>query len=114
MTEQMIYGVEGESADFKAAVASAHRTFKFLWRELSWEQRRIVKALDMAVVKISFATDSTDPDGPSVENMWVTDIGFDGHTLTGVLMNEPRWVSRLSAGDPVSVPLAHLSDWMYV
>ncbi|MGQ3825074.1 DUF2314 domain-containing protein [Pseudomonas alliivorans] len=114
MTEQIIYGVEGESADFKAAVASAHRTFKFFWRELSWEQRRIVKALDMAAVKVSFATDSTDPDGPSVENMWVTDIGFDGHTLTGVLMNEPRWVSQLSSGDPVSVPLAHVNDWMYV
>ncbi|MCH5508094.1 DUF2314 domain-containing protein [Pseudomonas syringae] len=36
MTEQKIYGVEGESEDFRVAVASAQRTFRFFWREMSW------------------------------------------------------------------------------
>lgn len=114
MTEHMIYGVEGESEDFRAAVASARRTFKFFWREMSWERRRIVQALDLAAIKVSFSTDSPDPDSPSVENMWVTDVDFDGQTLSGVLMNEPEWVSSINAGDPVSVPLTRLNDWVYV
>lgn len=81
---------------------------------MSWERRRIVKALDLAAVKVSFTTDSADPDSPSVENMWVTDVDFDGLTLSGVLMNEPVWVSSINAGDPVSVSLDRLNDWVYV
>lgn len=114
MTEHIIYSVEGESDELKAAVISAQATFKFFWRELSWESRRIVKSLDMAAVKMSFAVDGNDPQAPSVENMWVSDIAFDGQSISGVLMNEPRWVTSLKASDGVSLPLAALNDWMYV
>ncbi|RMM30750.1 hypothetical protein ALQ80_04327 [Pseudomonas coronafaciens pv. oryzae] len=114
MKEHTIYGVEGESEDFRAAATSARRTFKFFWRELSWERRRIVQGLDLAAVKVSFATQSPDPDSPSVENMWVTDVDFDGQSLSGVLMNEPVWVNSMGAGDPVTVPLTSLNDWVYV
>lgn len=114
MTEQMIYGVEGESQALKDAVASAQATFKFYWREMSWEARRIIKCLDMAAVKLSFMLDPDDPDIPVVENMWVRDVDFDGATVTGVLMNEPRWATAFKAGDPVSLPFAALNDWMYV
>ena len=114
MTEQMIYSVEGESQALKQAVASAQATFKFFWREMSWEARRIVKCLDMAAVKMSFMLDPDDPDIPVVENMWVSDIDFDGKTITGVLMNEPRWATAFKAGDPVSLPFAALNDWMFV
>ncbi|MGE6388459.1 DUF2314 domain-containing protein [Pseudomonas sp. NPDC078416] len=114
MTGQIIYSVKGESDELKATVASAQATFKFFWRELSWEARRIVKSLDMAAVKMSFVLDADDPDIPSVENMWVTDIEFDGESISGVLMNEPRWFTSLKASDPVTLPLAALNDWMYV
>jgi uncharacterized protein YegJ (DUF2314 family) len=114
MTEQIIYSVKGESEELKAAVASAQATFKFFWRELSWEARRIIKSLDMAAVKMSFVLDADDPDIPSVENMWVTDIEFDGQSISGVLMNEPRWFTSLKASDPVTLPLEALNDWMFV
>jgi len=64
MTGQIIYSVRGESDELKAAVASAQATFKFFWRELSWEARRIVKSLDMAAVKMSFVLDATTPTSP--------------------------------------------------
>lgn len=114
MTEHVIYSVEGESQALKEAVASAQATFKFFWRELSWEARRIVKCLDMAAVKMSFVLAPDNPDIPAVENMWVTDIDFDGQTITGVLMNKPRWATEFKASDPVSLPVAALNDWMYV
>ncbi len=114
MTGQIIYSVKGESDELKAAVASAQATFKFFWRELSWEARRIVKSLDMAAVKMSFVLDADNPDIPAVENMWVTDIEFDGESISGVLMNEPRWFTSLKASDPVTLPLVALNDWMYV
>lgn len=114
MTEQAIYIVESENEVVLAAVASAKATFKFCWRELSWERRRVVPGLDLAAVKISFAVEPSDPLGPSVENMWVTDLDFDGEYFSGVLMSEPRWVESLAAGDPVSVPFTDLNDWIYV
>lgn len=114
MTEQIIYSVEGESEKFKAAVAGAQATFKYFWRELSWEARRIVKGLDMAAVKMSFPIESDDPEVPGVENMWVNDIEFDGHSITGVLMNEPSWATSFKAWEPVTLPLSLLNDWMYV
>ncbi len=110
MTEQMIYSVEGESQALKQAVASAQATFKFFWREMSWEARRIVKCLDMAAVKMSFMLDPDDPDIPVVENMWVSDIDFDGKTITGVLMNEPRWARAFKAGDPEMIDSLHVGD----
>ena len=110
MTEQIIYSVEGESDAFKAAVAGAQATFKYFWRELSWEARRIVKGLDMAAVKMSFPIESDDPEVPGVENMWVSDIEFDGQSITGVLMNEPSWATSFKAWEPVTLPLALLKQ----
>ncbi|WP_285424774.1 DUF2314 domain-containing protein [Pseudomonas sp. efr-133-TYG-103a] len=114
MSEHTIYSVKGESEELKAAVASARTTFKFFWRELSWESRRIVKCLDLAAVKLSFTLDPDDPQIPAVENMWVGNVEFDGQTITGVLMNEPRWATSLQASDTVSLPFEALNDWMYV
>lgn len=114
MTEQIIYGANGESQAFKDAVASAQRTFKFFWREMSWEARRIIKALDMAALKMSFPLDPNDPNIPVVENMWLAQVEFDGKTITGDLLNEPRWATEYKASDRVSLPFAALNDWMYV
>ncbi|TDV58752.1 uncharacterized protein YegJ (DUF2314 family) [Pseudomonas sp. LP_7_YM] len=114
MTDQTLYAVEGESEIFQEAVASAKATFKFFWRELSWERRRVVPGLDLAAVKVSFGVNTSDPLSPSVEHMWVTDVDFDGENLSGVLMSEPHWVKSLAAGDQVSVPFVDLNDWIYV
>lgn len=114
MTEQIIYSVEGESQALKDAVAGAKATFKFFWRELSWEARRIIKGLDMAAVKMSFLLDPDDPNIPAVENMWLADVEFDGRIITGRLLNEPRWATQYQASDSVSLPFAALNDWMYV
>ena len=51
------------------AYAAAQHSFKFFWRELSWERRRIVPALDMAMIKLPF-TDGPRSDGkPEFEHM---------------------------------------------
>jgi uncharacterized protein YegJ (DUF2314 family) len=84
----------------------ARATFKYFWRELSWEYRRIVRAFDVACVKIAFE------DGDAVEHMWVGDVGFDGDEVTGTLMNEPNELTNVHEGDAVRVPLDRVEDWM--
>jgi uncharacterized protein YegJ (DUF2314 family) len=84
----------------------ARATFKYFWRELSWEYRRIVPAFDIACVKIAFE------DGEVVEHMWVGDVAFDGEEVSGTLMNEPNDLANVHEGDAVRVPLDRVEDWM--
>ena len=58
-----------------AAAERARATFGYLWREVTWEERRIVPALGSAAVKAAFA------DGDVVEHLWLVDLGFDGRTV---------------------------------
>lgn len=114
MSDNSIYPVDGEDAAMQAAYVAARGTFKFFWREMSWEYRRIVPGLDLAAVKLAFATDAAGEGAPPVEHMWVGDVRFDGHTVSGTLLNDPDFIPSLQAGAAVSAPVAELEDWMYV
>lgn len=94
------------------AYRSAQESFRFFWRELSWERRRIVPGLDMSMVKLPF-TDGPRTDGnPDYEHMWVGDIEFDGDSISGTLLNSPNWLKSVSEGVYVTRPFAHLTDWI--
>ncbi len=100
----------------QAAYEKARATFRYFWREMAWERRRIVPALDMAVVKVPFQ----DPPGtkydskvPEAEQMWLSDVDFDGKAITGTLINSPNWLKSISEGDEARVPLKGITDWMY-
>ncbi|HKQ39368.1 MAG TPA: DUF2314 domain-containing protein [Verrucomicrobiae bacterium] len=96
----------------RQAYEDAQRSFKYLWRELSWERRRIVPALDMAMIKLPF-TDGPRTDGNAeYEQMWVGDVDFDGETLSGVLGNAPNWLTSVQQGDAVQAPFSSLKDWV--
>ncbi|MFQ3594446.1 MAG: DUF2314 domain-containing protein [Gemmataceae bacterium] len=115
----------GDNSDpqMQQAYERARATFRYFWRELSWERRRIIPALQMAAIKAPF-WDETDQTGnikvanqnPSstVEQMWVGDLDFDGRTLRGTLLNAPNWLQSVARGDTVDLPFERLSDWMYV
>jgi uncharacterized protein YegJ (DUF2314 family) len=110
-----VYFGDNSDPELQRAYERARATFRYLWRELSWERRRILPALDMAAIKAPFSDEATDEtDSPPVEQMWVGDIDFDGRTLTGTLLNSPNWLQSVARGDTVRVPLERLSDWMYV
>jgi uncharacterized protein YegJ (DUF2314 family) len=98
--------------EMQYACQAAQSSFRYFWRELSWERRRIVPGLDMAMVKLPF-TDGPRTDGNSeCEYMWIEDIGFNGDFISGTLLNSPNWLTSVSEGDLVSVPFSHLMDWM--
>ena len=103
---------EGDNPQILQAYETALATFKYFWRELSWERRRIVPGLDMAAVKLPF-TDGPRRDGnPEFEHMWAGDVDFDGLTITARLLNQPNWLTSVQAGQTVQVPVSHLEDWL--
>lgn len=111
MTTNIIY-TDSDSPEMLQAFNKARETFKYCWRELSWEARRIVPALDLAYAKVAFTQATGNPAKPLIEYMWVGEIGFDGDTITGVLINTPNVVTNINNGDEVAVPLTHLCDWL--
>ena len=106
------HGLADESAAMQTAIHRARESFPFFWRELSWEYRRIIPALDFSAVKLPFAVPQPGPGQAEVEHMWVGDLGFDGHTLSGSLLNTAHAMPGLTAGTSVLAPLTHLEDWL--
>ncbi len=112
-----VYMFDGSDPQMLLAQDQAQSTFKYFWRELFWERRRIVPGLDLACVKTPFSDDWSNTTGDhssKTEHMWVTDIEFDGEVISGTLMNSPNWLKSVKEGDHVRFPLKRLADWMYV
>ena len=110
--EQMpIYFVSSDEDYMQRAFEQARESFKYFWRELYWERRRITPMLDYAMVKICFLDVIN---GEEVgEHMWVNDVEFDGETIYGTLVNEPDSVQNVKVGDQISAKFTDMSDWLF-
>lgn len=105
-----VFAFASDDPAMRAASEQARATFKYFWRELSWEYRRIVPALDLAAVKAAFRDPGGDPD--QVEHMWLGEVEFDGDVIGATLLNEPHGLESVHEGDRVSLRLDELEDWM--
>lgn len=111
-----VFFVSDDNPKMQAAYEQARATFRYFWREMAWERRRIVPALDMAVVKVPFrdpAGTKYETEVPDAEQMWLSDIDFDGKEIHGTLINSPNWLKSIAEGDAASVPINGITDWMY-
>ena len=113
MKEKVIFYSEADDPEMISAFQKAQETFPYFWRELHWEYRRIVPALDLACVKVAFMQEAPGKTKPIVEHMWVNDVEFDGDNVSGVLINDPNELTNVKNGDPVVVPLSQVSDWLF-
>ncbi|EMC7871073.1 YegJ family protein [Acinetobacter baumannii] len=97
------------------AFENAIGTFKYFWRELYWESRRIVPALELAYVKCAFIQENLeDKNEPLIEYMWIDQVDFDGSTITGILLNEPYIIDNVQAGETVRLQFESIVDWMFL
>lgn len=111
--EENIVMHQGDDPEMVATSKQARKTFRYFWREMSWEYRRIIPGLDLAAVKVAFTDPEVAPGDPDTEQMWVSEIQCDGKEFTGTLLNSPAWLTNVSAGDPVCEPLSEITDWMF-
>lgn len=105
---QVFYAQQDEA--MKRASAEARKTFKYFWRELTWEYRRIIPALELTAIKASF----NDPGAPEdhAEHMWLNEISFDGDSIRATLINQPNRVRSVKAGDSVTLKSDDIEDWL--
>lgn len=113
MSDSPIFWRSGEDAAIQQAITLARQTFKYFWREIYWENRRIVPALSLAAVKIIWA-EQNENEEEMVEHLWLNDIYFDGINIYGKLINQPHALQNIQAGDNLSITLEQLSDWLFV
>lgn len=110
--EEKIFYVQDEDPNMQEAFQKARSTFKYFWRELSWDFNRVVPALDLAFVKVACHQKKLFK-APVSEYMWISDIDFDGITVKGILDNEPDILTNIKVGDTIEVPLSEICDWMF-
>jgi uncharacterized protein YegJ (DUF2314 family) len=111
-----VFMFDNSDPEMQGAYQKARATFRYFWREVAWERRRIVPALDLACVKAPFSDGArrTPAQGnPDVEHMWLGEVDFDGQFVSGVLLNAPNWLKTVRAGDSARIRLGEISDWMY-
>jgi uncharacterized protein len=112
-----VFWFDPSDPEMQRAYENARATFRYFWREVAWERRRIIPALDLACVKAPFSDGgqmTRTEDAPQVEHMWLSEVDFDGRFVSGVLLNAPNWLKTVKEGDSARVPLGEISDWMYV
>jgi uncharacterized protein YegJ (DUF2314 family) len=116
MSESNVFLFDNSDPEMQGAYQKARATFRYFWREIAWERRRIVPALELACVKAPFSDGERAPspkDTPEVEHMWMSEVDFDGQFVSGVLLNSPNWLKTVKEGDSARIPLEEISDWMY-
>jgi uncharacterized protein YegJ (DUF2314 family) len=116
MSESKVFLFDNSDPEMQRAYENARASFRYFWREIAWERRRIIPALDLACVKAPFSDGDDAPrddDMPSVEHMWMSDVDFDGQFVSGVLINSPNWLKTVKEGNAARIPLGEISDWMY-
>lgn len=111
MSKSPVFYAPSDDPALRAAMERARATFKYLWRELTWEYRRIVPALELSAVKAAFIDDGARPE--DMEHMWLGEVLFDGSTIIAKLLNAPNTVRSVREGDEVTLTLDRIEDWMY-
>ncbi|WP_179467449.1 DUF2314 domain-containing protein [Chryseobacterium sp. H1D6B] len=104
---------DGTDPKMIEAYKKAQETFKYFWREQSWEYRRIVPGLNLSCVKAAFSQEDPETGENTVEHMWINDIDFDGDHVKGYLINEPNTLTNIQPGDYFEIPLNEISDWLF-
>ena len=109
-----VFMFDPNDPEMQEAYNQARATFRYFWREIAWERRRIVPALEVACVKAPFSDSETVEDHSEVEQMWLGSIDFDGQFVSGELLNAPNALTSVKQGDSVRLRLREITDWMYV
>jgi uncharacterized protein len=71
---------DNNDPEMQTAYENARASFRYFWRELAWEHRRIIPGLALACVKAPFSDGegAAGTEGnPAVEQMWVGEVDFE-------------------------------------
>ncbi len=100
--EPTIYNVGSEDEAMNAAILKANETLDDFNKGLA-----DFKA-DSHALKVKFSN------GKDIEHMWVGDIKYIDGQYSGILNNDPEYITEYKAGDKINIDSGKISDWMYL
>lgn len=100
--EPTIYSVESEDEEMNTAILKANETLNDFNTGLSNPNA------DSHALKIKFSN------AKGIEHMWIGEIEFKDGKYSGILDNDPEYITEYKAGDKIDVDASKISDWMYL
>lgn len=100
--EPAIYSVKGEDEEMNTAILKANETLDDFNKALSDPNA------DSHALKVKFSN------GKGIEHMWIGSIVYKDGQYSGILNNEPEYVTEYKSGDKINVETSQISDWMYL
>lgn len=99
-----VYNVKPDDRAMNAAIDSAKQTLAVFNKALASHDT----TLESISLKVRFKEKG------QVEHMWLKDITFQDGKYTGILANEPEFITTLKMGDSIVIPVQDISDWMFI
>ncbi|QDT65732.1 DUF2314 domain-containing protein [Calycomorphotria hydatis] len=113
MTDQnSVFFHKGDDPEIVAAAQKAQQSFKHFWYQVALDFNRIIPALQLSCIKVPFSDSNFENE--DVEQMWCSEINFDGLEISAVLLNSPNWLKSVQEGDEVHIPVSRIRDWLCV
>lgn len=64
--------------------------------------------IEVKSLKVKFQNET------DVEHIWLSDVQFKDGKYSGILDNEPEYITDYKIGDTINVDSKNISDWMYI
>ncbi|MEP6806576.1 MAG: DUF2314 domain-containing protein [Flavobacterium sp.] len=97
-----IYDVKSTDNEMNAAIEKANQTLT------DFNAALLNPEIEVKSLKVKFQN-KTD-----AEHIWLSNVEFKDGKYSGVLDNEPEYITEYKIGDKVNVDSKNISDWMYI
>ncbi|MFH6997300.1 YegJ family protein [Flavobacterium sp. FlaQc-57] len=97
-----IYNVEGNDKEMTEAIKKANQSLADFNTALTNPK------IEVKSLKVKFKNQQ------NTEHIWLSNVEFKEGKYTGVLDNEPEYITDYKIGDTINVDNKNISDWMYI
>ncbi|MFH7014729.1 DUF2314 domain-containing protein [Flavobacterium sp. FlaQc-47] len=97
-----IYDVKSTDNEMNAAIEKANQTLT------DFNAALLNPEIEVKSLKVKFQNET------DAEHIWLSDVEFKDGKYSGVLDNEPEYITEYKIGDKVNVDSKNISDWMYI
>ncbi|MGE6354052.1 YegJ family protein [Flavobacterium sp. NPDC079362] len=97
-----IYNVKGSDTDMNEAIEKANQTLA------DFNTALLNPEIEVKSLKVKFQNET------DAEHIWLTNVEFKDGKYSGILDNEPEYITDYKIGDTINVDSKNISDWMYI
>lgn len=97
-----IYNVKGSDKEMNEAIEKANQTLA------DFNTALLDPKIEVKSLKVKFQNET------NIEHIWLSNVEFKDGQYSGILDNEPEYITDYKMGDTVNIDNKNISDWMYI